>query len=71
MEKHIARDLKRVDIEIGQRLFSIAKEKDIVLVLGKGVENYQEIKGIKYSYSDYEVIDNYFKYSIKDKVKAW
>ena len=29
MEKHIARDLKRVDIEIGQRLFSIAKEKDI------------------------------------------
>ncbi len=29
MEKQIARDLKRVDIEIGQRLFSIAKEKDI------------------------------------------
>lgn len=29
MEKHITRDLKRVDIEIGQRLFSIAKEKDI------------------------------------------
>ena len=29
MEKQIARDLKRVDIEIGQRLFSIAKEKQI------------------------------------------
>ena len=50
---------------------SIAKENDIVLILGKGAENYQEIKGVKHYFSDYEVVDNYFKYSIKDKIKIW
>lgn len=50
---------------------SIAKENDIVLILGKGAETYQEIKGVKHYFSDYDVVDNYFKYSIKDKLKAW
>ena len=48
---------------------SIAKENDVVLILGKGAENYQEIKGVKHYFSDYEAVDNYFKYSIKDKIK--
>lgn len=34
----------------------IAKEKDIVLVAGKGHETYQEIKGVKYPFDDHEVV---------------
>lgn len=32
------------------------KEKDYLLVLGKGCENYMDIRGVKYPYSDLEVI---------------
>lgn len=49
---------------------SIAKENDIVAILGKGAENYQEIKGVKIHFSDYEVVDNFFKYSLKSELKA-
>jgi len=49
---------------------SIAKEGDIVALLGKGAETYQEIKGVKHHFSDYEVVDNYFKYSTKDELRA-
>lgn len=34
-----------------------ATEKDVVLIAGKGHEQYQEIKGIKYTFSDFDVID--------------
>ncbi len=34
-----------------------ARENDIVLVAGKGHENYQEIKGTKYDFSDREVLE--------------
>lgn len=49
---------------------SIAKPNDVVAILGKGAENYQEIKGVKLPFSDYDVVDNYFKYSFGDKLKA-
>ena len=49
---------------------TIAKKNDIVAILGKGAENYQEIKGIKVHFSDYEVVDNYFKYAIKSELKV-
>ncbi|MBR2969950.1 MAG: UDP-N-acetylmuramoyl-L-alanyl-D-glutamate--2,6-diaminopimelate ligase [Clostridia bacterium] len=49
---------------------SIAKPNDIIAILGKGAETYQEIKGVKYHYSDYEVVDNYFKYYISNEMKA-
>ena len=39
----------------------IAREGDIVAILGKGAENYQEINGVKYHYSDYEVVNEFFK----------
>ena len=39
---------------------SIAKKGDVVAVLGKGAENYQEIKGVKLYFSDYAVVDDYF-----------
>lgn len=50
---------------------SIAKKDDIVAILGKGAENYQEIRGVKTQFSDYDVVDNYFKYSLKSEMKAW
>jgi UDP-N-acetylmuramoyl-L-alanyl-D-glutamate--2,6-diaminopimelate ligase len=34
----------------------MAKEKDIILVAGKGHENYQEIKGVKHPFDDKEVL---------------
>ena len=34
----------------------LAKEKDIILVAGKGHENYQEIKGVKHPFDDKEVL---------------
>lgn len=44
-----------------RKALTIAKNGDVVLILGKGAENYQEINGVKYPYSDYEVVDEYFK----------
>jgi len=43
------------------RALELARKGDVVLILGKGAENYQEINGVKYPYSDYEVVDEYFK----------
>tara|TARA_Y100001934_G_C12312223_1_gene755520 strand:- start:846 stop:1769 length:924 start_codon:yes stop_codon:yes gene_type:complete len=45
-------------IERGVRL---AKRNDIVLILGKGHEKYQEIKGVKYPFDDYEVLRKILK----------
>lgn len=36
----------------------IAKEGDIIAVLGKGSEPYQEIAGVKYPYNDYNTVNN-------------
>ena len=32
--------------------------KDIIVILGKGNEDYQEIKGVKYPYNDKDVLYN-------------
>lgn len=34
----------------------LAQAKDVILVAGKGHENYQEIKGIKHHFDDKEVL---------------
>jgi UDP-N-acetylmuramoyl-L-alanyl-D-glutamate--2,6-diaminopimelate ligase len=39
----------------------LAKEKDIVLVAGKGHETYQEVKGVKYPFDDHEVLERMMK----------
>ena len=39
----------------------MAKEKDIILVAGKGHEDYQEIKGVKHPFDDKEVLNRMFK----------
>ena len=37
---------------------ALAKKGDIILVAGKGHENYQEIKGIRYHFDDVEELTN-------------
>jgi UDP-N-acetylmuramoyl-L-alanyl-D-glutamate--2,6-diaminopimelate ligase len=39
----------------------MAKEKDIVLVAGKGHETYQEIRGVKHPFDDREVVERMLK----------
>jgi UDP-N-acetylmuramoyl-L-alanyl-D-glutamate--2,6-diaminopimelate ligase len=38
----------------------MAKPGDIILIAGKGHENYQEIKGIKYHFDDREIVREIF-----------
>lgn len=38
----------------------LAKEGDVVLVAGKGHEDYQDVKGVKYHFDDREVVRNIF-----------
>lgn len=40
---------------------SLSQQEDIVLVAGKGHEKYQEIKGVKYSFDDKEVLMEIFE----------
>ena len=39
----------------------LAKADDIILILGKGHEKYQEIKGKKLPFDDYQVLQNILK----------
>ena len=39
----------------------MAQKGDVVLVAGKGHENYQEIKGVKHHFDDHEVLRDIFK----------
>ncbi|WP_185872434.1 UDP-N-acetylmuramoyl-L-alanyl-D-glutamate--2,6-diaminopimelate ligase [Blattabacterium cuenoti] len=39
----------------------IAKKKDIILIAGKGHENYQEIKGIRFPFNDMKIAKNLLK----------
>lgn len=39
----------------------LAEKDDIVLIIGKGHENYQEIQGVRYPFSDYEVASEALK----------
>lgn len=39
----------------------LAKEQDIIIVAGKGHENYQEIKGVKHPFDDKEVLTRMLK----------
>ncbi len=39
---------------------SMAKEGDVVAILGKGSETYMDINGVKIPFSDYQVVDDYF-----------
>lgn len=40
---------------------ALAQPKDIILVAGKGHEKYQEIKGVKYPFDDFQLVETYFE----------
>jgi UDP-N-acetylmuramoyl-L-alanyl-D-glutamate--2,6-diaminopimelate ligase len=44
-----------------RRGIEISGEGDIVLICGKGHENYQEIKGVKYHFDDREIVNKYIQ----------
>lgn len=55
------KDRKKVLIEPDRRMaielsISLAREGDVIVVAGKGHEDYQEIKGVKYPFKDSEVV---------------
>lgn len=57
---------KNYEIEVDRttainKALDMAQASDVVLILGKGAENYQEIRGQKFAFSDYWVVDEYFK----------
>ena len=39
----------------------LAKKGDVILVAGKGHENYQDVKGVKHHFDDKEVLADIFK----------
>ena len=39
----------------------MANPGDVILVAGKGHENYQEIKGVKHHFDDKEVLESVFE----------
>jgi UDP-N-acetylmuramyl tripeptide synthase len=39
-----------------------SKEESIILIAGKGHEDYQEIKGVQSHFSDKEVAENYLRF---------
>ena len=53
MDKVSVINSRKAAIEKG---ISISSERDILLVTGKGHEDYQEIKGVKYPFSDREIV---------------
>ncbi len=44
-----------------KRGIGISQEGDIILICGKGHENYQEIKGVKYHFDDREIVSKYIQ----------
>jgi UDP-N-acetylmuramoyl-L-alanyl-D-glutamate--2,6-diaminopimelate ligase len=66
MEKGISPDLKRKTLRIADRREAIktavmlADPGDVILIAGKGHENYQEIMGIKHHFDDKEELNNAF-----------
>ena len=38
----------------------LAQPQDVILIAGKGHENYQEIKGIKHHFDDKEIVNEIF-----------
>jgi len=47
--------------EAVRKAIGLAREKDIILVAGKGHEDYQEIKGIRYPFNDREIVEELIK----------
>lgn len=58
---HVAKTLSIVDREQAiKTAVALAEPNDIILIAGKGHENYQEIKGVKHHFDDFETVTNFF-----------
>jgi len=44
-----------------EQMLAQAASEDLIVVAGKGHEDYQEIQGVKYPFSDHAVIEQYFE----------
>lgn len=61
-EQDVMKVIKIADREEAiKTAISIARDGDIVLIAGKGHEDYQEIKGIRYKFDDMEMVEKYLK----------
>jgi len=59
---HFKKTLTIIDREQAiKTAIKIAQSKDIVLIAGKGHENYQEIDGVKTPFNDFEIVNKYLK----------
>jgi UDP-N-acetylmuramoyl-L-alanyl-D-glutamate--2,6-diaminopimelate ligase len=58
LEKTITQPDRREAIKTACML---ARKGDIILIAGKGHENYQEIRGIKHHFSDHEIVSELFE----------
>jgi len=65
METGIPLSHKRKTLSIVDRdeaiktAIQLSNNEDIILVAGKGHETYQEIKGVKYPFDDYQKLQEY------------
>ncbi len=50
-----------------EKAISLAEKDDMVLIAGKGHEDYQEIKGMRYPFHDREVAERYIKKKLRDQ----
>lgn len=46
------------------------KNGETIVIAGKGAEKYQEIKGVKYPYNDFDVVYKYYRKRIKE-ISSW
>lgn len=44
-----------------EKACSMAKPRDVILIAGKGHENYQDVKGVKHHFDDKEIVKDLFK----------
>ncbi len=56
-EKFVRIEDRKTAIEYA---LTIAEKDDVVVILGKGAENYQDVNGVKMFFSDYQVVDEFF-----------
>ena len=51
--------LKKIGKKLSPKLFKSSNEDAVILIAGKGHENYQEINGIRNHFSDQEIAIKY------------
>ena len=64
-EESLRKTVKITDRKEAIRMACIlAKDGDVILIAGKGHENYQEIKGVKHHFDDREIVESFINENI-------